>query len=110
MKGTTMSGNQKETEEMTESTLAYTTTTGDEPKSNLASIAADKEAPVHQAVTPKRIAKKVTKKRRPRTSAPAVTHTDIKVDKRVMAVAKKVQAQGVYTKLQIIDHETVVVR
>src|SRR5215470_6906133 len=54
----------------TASKLAYTTTTGDKPRSRLAANAADKESPVIEVATPRRIAKKTVKKRQPRVSSP----------------------------------------
>jgi hypothetical protein len=105
--------NQNEEKVETGSQLAYTTTTGDESKSKLARNAADKEAPVHKAVTEKRIAKKTVKKPAfSRVSAPSTTLTHIKVDERVLAKAKDIVASNdnLYSRYDIVDNETVIVR
>jgi len=93
----------------TESKLAYTTSTGETPVSKLAKVTTKTADPALKP--PPRIAKKATKKRTfSRVSAPAVTHTDIKVDPRVLTEAKKIVDQGTYTRIEFIDNETVVVR
>ena len=37
-------------------------------------------------------------------------HTDIKVDQRVWSKARSILAEGRYDRIEIIDHETVIVR
>lgn len=104
------------TEPESGSQLAYTTTTGDAPKSNLAANAADKEAPVIEVATPRRIRKAVTKKRTPRVKAKAEPlHKHIQVNPLVMDSAKMIASATSgeykhYHKLEIVDDETVIVR
>lgn len=91
------------------SALAYTTSTGDTPVSHLAKVTTKATDPALRPA--KKIAKKVTKKRTPRTRAKTEPlHTDIRVDKAVMKAARNIVEQGIYTKLEIVDHETVIVR
>lgn len=52
---------------------------------------------------------KRTRKAAERAFQPAVHH-EVKVDHRVMAEARKIRNRGIYTRIQIIDHETVMVR
>jgi len=81
--------------------LAYTTSTGDEP---VAKVTADANDPALQPT--KRIAKKTTKKRRPRVGAGSVgLKKHIVVDPRIMAAAKAAILPG--QRLVIVDAECV---
>lgn len=83
--------------------LAYTTSTGEAPVSK---VAANTESTDPALKPTKRIARKTTKKRTPRTSAGSVgLKSHIKVDPRIMAAAKKAMLPG--QRLVIVDSETV---
>ena len=89
--------------------VVYSVTTGEAPKG---AISLTKEA-TEPLPPPTRVARKtVTKKHKPRVSAKAEPlHTEIKVDPRVWKEAKLIMfANPSYTKIEIVDHETVRVR
>lgn len=96
------------TPEATPPKVVYTTETGEEPRGG-ASLTVEATTPLPAPV--KRIRKTTTKKHAPRVKAGSVTEPSvIRVDPRVMRAVKKVQAEGRYTKVQIVDAETVIVR
>jgi len=95
------------------STLAYTTTTGDKPKSNLAKNAADKESPVIDVATTRRIAKKTTKKRRPRVAEKARgLDYHHKPPKMLMQAAQAIvdDTTNLYSRIEVRGSNDVVVR
>lgn len=88
--------------------VVYSTTTGQEPR-GAASLTAEATEPLPAPT--QRVRKTTTKKKQPRVKAPAKPlHTEVKVDPRVMNAARRVIKQGKYTRLTIVDAETVVVR
>lgn len=107
---------------MNTSTTAHTTSSDDVVTAQGTDKADPKEmhrvskrASVHekvvQAASRGEVGSKPTPRRRgPRRPSASPLHIDIKVDQRVLKAAKKIQAQGVYTTLVIVDHETVIVK
>jgi hypothetical protein len=91
-----------------EATVVYTTKTGDEPRGG-PSLTKEATEPVPEPT--RLIRKTATKKAKPRVRAKTEPlHTEVKVDPRVMMAVRRVIAQGTYTRPQIIDKETVIIR
>ena len=87
--------------------VVYTTATGEAPKGGPTMTAEATELPPPV----KRVRKTTTKKAKPRVRAKAEPlHTDVKVDQRVWAKARSILAEGRYNRIEVIDHETVIVR
>jgi hypothetical protein len=88
--------------------LVYSTSTGEAPKGKPTDEATALPRSVTEPTTPRK--PRLSAKRKPRVKAKPEPVVHVKVDPRVMQAARRVIRQGKYTRLSIIDAETVVVR
>ena len=101
---------EKETKPTEVNPVVYSTETGKAPRGGITRTT-EATTPLPPLGVVKVARKTATKKHKPRVVAPAEPlHTDIKVHPDVWKAAGMIVLDSSYTRIEIVDHETVIVR